>query len=106
MIFPDRLCIINASVYLWSIVLCNPDHSLDYEKAVCDETEDCVRGDEMGAAVRNLVVFDNDETGNEGENGGTIEDGVDIRAVSFLFGRVSRLKYEDCLGREKDAGRV
>ena len=46
----------------------------------------------MGAVVGNLIVFDDDETGDEGENGGAVKHGVDVCTVPLLFGRMGWLE--------------
>ena len=46
----------------------------------------------MRAAVGDFVVFDDDEGGEEGEDGGGVEDGVDVCACAFLGGRVCGLE--------------
>lgn len=60
----------------------------------------------MRARVRDLVVFDDDEAGEEREHGGAVEDGVDVCAGAFLGGGVGRLQDQDRLGCEEDAGAV
>lgn len=46
----------------------------------------------MGAGVGDFVVFDDDEAGEEGEDGGAVEDGVDVCAGAFLGGGVGGLE--------------
>lgn len=57
-------------------------------------------------AVADFVVFDDDEAGEEGEDGGAVEDGVDVCAGAFLRRGVGGLEDKDGLGCEEDAGAV
>ncbi len=43
-------------------------------------------------AVAEFVVFDDDEAGEEGEDGGAVEDGVDVCSGAFLGGGVGGLE--------------
>lgn len=63
-------------------------------------------GFEVRAGVGDLIVFDDDEGGNEGKNGGQVQDAVDVGALLFLFGGVGGLEEEDGLGGQEDAGGI
>lgn len=45
-----------------------------------------------------FVVLDDDEGGEKGEDGGGVEDGVDVGSCAFLGGGVGGLEEEDGLG--------
>lgn len=51
-----------------------------------------MRRHEMRAGVGDLVVFDDDQPGEEGEHGGAVEDGVDVCSRAFLGGGVCGLE--------------
>jgi hypothetical protein len=79
---------------------------LDEDQDVGDESEDSVGGDEVGAAVADLVVFDYDEAGEGGEEGDVVEGGVRVGAFLLLFGGVGWLDDEDALDEEDKGGGV
>ena len=106
MILVDALGLLRAPEYTGCIVLGDADDGLKEEENVSDETQDGVRGYEVRAGVGDLIVFDDDEGGNEGQNGGQIQDAVDVGTLLFLFGRVCGLEEEDGLGGEEDAGGI
>ncbi len=106
MILVDALSLVRAPEYTGCIVLGDADDRLDEEENVCDETEDGVRGFEVRARVGDLVVFDDDEGGNEGQNGGQVQDAVDVGTLLFLFGGVCGLEEEDGLSGQEDAGGI
>lgn len=58
------------------------------------------------SATRDFIVLYDNEAGEEGEDGGHVQDGVDVRALVFLFWGVRWLEDEDGLGGEEDAGGV
>ena len=60
----------------------------------------------MRTSVGDFVVFDDDESGEEGEGGGGVEDGVDVCSEVFLRGGVRGLEEEDGLGGEEEGGDV
>ena len=60
----------------------------------------------MGTAMGDFVVFDNDETSNEGEDRGAIEDCVNVCTVTLLIRGVRRLQYKNRLSGKKDSGRI
>lgn len=60
----------------------------------------------MCASVGDLVVFDYDQAGQEGQDRSAVKDGVDVSAGTFLLRRVGRLEDEDCLSSQEDAGGV
>lgn len=106
MVLVDALGFFRATEEPGSVVLSDADNGLEEEEDVGDETKDGVRGLEVCAAVSDLVVFDDNEGGNESEDGGQIEDSMDVGALLFLLGGVGGLEEEDGLGSEEDAGRV
>ena len=63
-------------------------------------------GYEVVASVRNFVVLDNDEAGDEGGESSQVEDGVGIGALGLLLRRMGGLENEDGLRYEEDAGGV
>ena len=69
MILVDTLRSLRAPEYTRGIVLGDADDRLQEEEDVGDEAEDGVGGFEMCAGVGDLVVFDDDEGGKEGEDG-------------------------------------
>lgn len=60
----------------------------------------------MSAVVIEFVVLDDDEPGEEGEERGAVEEGVDECALFLLGGGVGGLEDEDGLGGQEDAGGV
>ena len=55
--------------------------------------------------MRDLVIFDDDQRGQEGQYTGYIQHGVDICALFLLLWRVSGLEQKDCLcGQEEACG--
>ena len=106
MILPHRLRVLHAPVHGREVVLRDAHDGLDEEDDVGDEAKDGVRGLEVRAGVGDLVVFDDDEAGEEGEDGGAVQEGVDGGALAFLGRGVGWLEDEDGLGGEEDAGRV
>lgn len=70
MVLVDGLGVVHAPEHTRRVVLRYPDNGLQEEEDVGDEPEDGVWGLEMRATVGDLVVFDDDEGGDEGEDGG------------------------------------
>lgn len=60
----------------------------------------------MGAVVSELVVFNDDETAEKGQDTEPVDDGVDVGAFYFLPLRVGGLDDQDCLGVEEDGGQI
>lgn len=106
MILVDLLCVSHAAEDGRGVELCDANGGLDEEEDIGDEAEDGVRGLEVRAAVGDFVVFDDDEGGEEREDGGGVEGGVDVGALGFLLGGVGGLEEEDGLCGEEDAGGV
>lgn len=98
MVLVDTLGVIHAPEHFGGIVLRYPHDGLQEEEDVGDKAEDGVRGLEVRPAVADLVVFDYHQGGQEGEDGGCVQGGVDVGALPFLLGRVGRLEDEDGLG--------
>lgn len=84
----------------------NADDRLEDDEDGYDETENVMRSAEVLAVVRELVVFNDNETGEQGQDGNPVDDGVDVGAPFFLPLRVGGLEDQDCLGDEEDAGYV
>ncbi len=102
----DRLGVVHASEHAGQVVLRDADEGLQEEEDVGDEAEDGVRGLEVQAVVVDLVILDDDEAGEEGEDGGEVEDGVDVGALLLLLGGVGRLQEEDGLRGEEYPGGI
>lgn len=68
------------------------DEGLQEHPAVRGESEDGVRGAEVLAAVRDLVVLNYDEAGDQEHEGGVVEEGVRVGAGFLLRGCVRRLE--------------
>ena len=60
----------------------------------------------MWGAVCELVILNDDEGSKESEDGGPIENCVDVSTCTFLLRRVGGLEDEDGLGGQEDARRV
>lgn len=93
----QALGIVHASIQLRHVVGCKPDQCLDGEQDVSDESENGMCGHKMCAVVRELVVLDDNQAGDQGVQGQVIEDEVRDSAFAFLVGRVGWLKEEDGL---------
>ena len=106
MILPDRLGVVDASVHRWEVVLRDPHYRLNGEHDVGDEPQDGVWGLKVGMVGLDFVVFDDDQPREEGEDGGSVEDGVDICALTFLYRGVCGLEDEKGLRGQEDAGGV
>lgn len=106
MILVDALGLLRAPEYTGCVILGDADDGLNEEENVSDETEDGVRGYEVRAGVGDLIVFNDDEGGNEGQNGGQIQDAVDVGTLLFLLGGMCGLEEEDGLGGQEDAGGI
>ena len=91
-VFVNSLGIIHASVDAWSVVLGYSHDSLDSEEDVRNESQDAVWGGEVEGTMGKFVVLDYDECGEEGENGGAVDDGVYVSADPFLFRGMCRLE--------------
>lgn len=103
MILVNTLRVIHAPEHTRDVILCDAHDGLQEEENVGDQAEDGVGGFEVCAAVGDFVVFDDDEGGEEGEDGGHVEGGVDVGALSLLLGGMGWLKEENGLGGEEDA---
>ena len=60
----------------------------------------------MRCSMGELVVFDDNEGGQQGEGGGAVEEGVDVCAGCFLGFAVGWLQEEDGLRGEEEGGDV
>ena len=105
-VFVNGLGIVHAPVDAGGVVLRYAHDGLDGKEDVGDEAEDAVGGGEVGGAVGEFVIFDDYECGEEGEDGGAVDDGVDVGAQVFLFRGVRWLEHEDGLGDQEQAGGV
>ena len=107
MVLVDRLGVIHATIEAREVVLRYTYQCLQHEKNIRNQPQNRVRRDEMPvSAIGDFVVLDDDEAGEEGEDGGDVQDGVDVCALMFLLGGMRRLEDEDGLGSKEDAGGV
>lgn len=106
MVFVQRLGILLPAVDCGCKVLSDANDRLQQDEDVCDKTEDGVRGLEVGAAMVDLVVFNDDETGDGREDGHVVECCVRVGALFLLFGGVGGLEDENGLDEEEEGGRV
>lgn len=60
----------------------------------------------MGTASRDFVVLDDNEAANDSKNANSVENGVNMGALPFLFRGVSWLNDEDGFSDEENASRV
>ena len=65
-----------------------------------------MRGLEVDAAVVELVVLDDDEAGDGGEQRDVVERRVGVGALFLLLGGVRGLQDEDALDEEEEGGGV
>lgn len=79
---------------------------MNEEEDVHQQTENVVGSAKVGAVVSELVVFNDDEAAEKGQDADPIDDGMDVGSVDFLPLRVGRLEKENCLGVEKDGGQI
>lgn len=106
MILPDRLSVVDASIHCWEIVLRNPHCRLNCEHDVGGEAQDGVWRLKVGMVGLDFIVFDDNQPREECEHGSSVEDGVDVCTLAFLYWGVCGLENEDGLGGQEDAGRV
>lgn len=102
----QRLRIIDAPVQAREEVLRDANKSLQEQEDVCHETENGVRGFEMGSVVVELVVFDDNEAGEGGQDGDIVQGGVHVGSLLLLFGGVGWLEDEEGLDEEEQSGGV
>jgi len=95
------LSILHAAKEAWGVVLRETEQRLGDEEAVSDQAEDSVRRLEVCPAVRNLVVFDDDQAGDEAEDAAYVEGGMDDCALAFLGRSMGWLEDEDGFGCEE-----
>ena len=93
--------VIHTSIDARGIVLRYSHDSLDSEEDVRDKPEDAMGRGKMGASMGKLVVFDDYEGGEEGQNRSAIDDGVYVGANSFLLRGVRGLEDENGLCGQK-----
>lgn len=106
MVFVNRLCVVDRAEERWGVILGDTDDGLNEEEDVHNHAEDVMRSAKVGAIVSELVVFDDDEPADKGQDADPVDDGVDLGAFSFLPRRVGGLEKQDCLGVEKKTGQV
>ena len=70
MVFVHGLGIGHAAEDAWRVKLCNPDQRLDDEECVCYKAEYSMWRLEVRSAVRDLVIFDDNEAGDQTEDAG------------------------------------
>jgi hypothetical protein len=106
MVLINGLGVVDATEHGRDIILCNTNQGLDDQQSVGDEAENGVRGRKVGAVVIEFVVFNNDETRNEGEEGGAIQSRVDVGPELLLVSGVGGLKDQNGLRAEEETGGV
>ena len=104
MVLVQLLCIVLSARQSWQEILRDTNESLDDEEDVGYKTKDGVRRLEVNAVVSDLVVFDDDQTGDGGEECNFIQTCVPPCTVLFLVFGMRRLKDEHSLGEEEDCG--
>ena len=62
--------------------------------------------DEMYSSVGDLIVLDNDETSDQRQNGGDVQNSMYVCSLLLLFRQMCGLEDEDGLGRQENAGGV
>lgn len=87
----NGLGVVHAAEQLRDVVLRDADEGLQDEEDVGDEAELAVLGVKVRFPAGELVVFDHNQAGDEGESAGAVENGVDIGAEFLLLGRVGGL---------------
>jgi len=103
MVLVYLLRIVYSTIQLRHKVLCDSDESLDKQEDVGYETEDGMGRFEMCAFVAELVEFDYDESGYEGEESDVVQGRVDECALPLLVGCVCWLKDEGALSDEEES---
>lgn len=107
MVFVDRLRVVDAPEHRFrQVELREADEGLGDDDTVGDDAEVGVHGLPVVGGVETLVVFDDDEAGDEGEDAGQVQGEVDVGSLDLLVGGVGGLKDEDGLREEEDAGGV
>lgn len=76
MIFPNLLCIMYSAVDPGREILGDAYECLEDEQNVGGEAQDGMRRLEMGAVVVELVDFNGDEPGDQGQHGNIVESRV------------------------------
>ncbi len=84
--------IVFASIELWGVELREANQRLHDEEARRNEAENGMRRPEVGSAVRDLVVFDNDEAGDKAHNGERVESRVYVCPFILLLRSVCWLE--------------
>ena len=103
MVFPDSLGIIFSAVEIWEVILRDTNNGLDSKENVRDESENSVRRNEVCSTVVNFVVFDHDKSGQECEDGGAVQDCMDVRASALLLWGMRGWQDEEGVGGVEDA---
>lgn len=97
---------VHAAIQLRHEVLREADERLHGQQHVRGEAHAAVGRGEVDGAVRELVVLDDQEAGDEGVGGEEDEREVGEGAAALLGRGVGRLQDQDGLRGEQDAGRV
>lgn len=105
-VFVDGLGIVHTSIDARGVVLRYSHNSLNCKKNIRNQSKDAVRGGEVGASMGKFVVLNYYESGEEGQNGGAICDGVYVGAEVFLLRGMCRLEDQDGLRAQKQASGV
>ena len=107
MILVQHLPILNAAQYrLWHIELCEANQTLDDDQDECHQAHDTVNARESGFWMAGLIHLDDDQTGDERQRSGQIQDEMDMSSFCLLFGGRCWLKNQDSLGEKQNARRV
>ena len=100
-VFVHGLCARQAAEDAWRVELGDTDQGLDDEERISDQAEDRMRRLEMRSTVRDLVVFDDDQSGDEAEDAGCVQGTVDVGALFLLFRGMCGLEDQDGFGCEE-----
>lgn len=98
MVFVYGLGIGHAAEEAWRVELRDTDQRLDDEACISYQAENSMRRLEMRSAVRDLVVFDDYQAGDQAEDAGGVEGTVDVGALVLLLRRMCWLKEQDRFG--------
>lgn len=106
MVLVKLLGVFHTAVELWDEVLRDTDHRLQGREDVCEQAKDGMRRHEVCSIVANLVVLDNDKSGDGCEECDIVESRVCVCAFLLLFCGVRRLDDEDALNEEEEGSGV
>ena len=104
MVLVESFCFAGPTQEVLSVKLQNPHNRLGSEEDVCDEAENAMYRDEVCSRV--LVVLNDDQGGEKGENSSDVYGSVYISTLLLLLRCMGRLQEEDGFYNKEDAGRV